>query len=487
METPEYTLKKSAALRGLPSVSRVLAAPALRELAGALPAGLLTEAARAALDAARQEMQQEIPAAQNGAVQSLDSEALARNAAEIALRRAAPTLRAAINATGIVLHTGLGRARLAPAALAALNEIAANHSNLEIDRDTGRRGSRREAVRDLLCELTGATDAAVVNNCAGAVFLCVAALAAGREVVISRGELVEIGGEFRMPDIIRASGAVLVEVGATNRTRLRDYAAALTERTGLILRCRPSNFAMIGFTETVETAELARLGRERNIPVMDDQGSGAMRDMSAFGLESTDGKGTLRDSVDAGANIVTASGDKLLGGPQAGLILGDTALISQIIAHPLARALRVDKFTLAALEATLRLYRDPESAKNQIPTLRYLARNETELRRLARLLANRIRAALPPGQLEITLIAGNSQVGGGSLPGENLPTTCVRLRPLNNLISPDDFAARLRRHTPALFARIKDDAILLDPRTLETAEFAPIVAAVKSALRAVVK
>ena len=429
--------KNGGAARGLPSVNRVLESPALRELANALPAKLLTEAARAALSSARQTL----IAASDGAAPNIEVEALAREAAAIALRCFAPVLQAAINATGIVLHTGLGRARLAPAAVSAINEIAANHCNLEIDRDTGKRGSRREAVRDLLCELTGAEDAAVVNNCAGAVLLSIAALAAGGEVLISRGELVEIGGEFRMPDIIQASGAILVEVGATNRTRLQDYRAAITERTALILRCRPSNFAIIGFTEETDLAELAALGRERNIPVMEDQGSGALLDMSRFGIAG--GKGTLRDSIRAGANLVTASGDKLLGGPQAGLILGEAARVEQIIAHPLARALRVDKFTLAALEATLRLYRAPDAAITQIPTLRYMAREEPELDWMARLLANRIRAAAPPGLLEITRIAENSQVGGGSLPGENLPSICVCLRSVNNLLTPDVFAARL--------------------------------------------
>jgi len=281
--------KNGAALRKLPSVNHVLESPALRELANTLPAVLLAEAARTLLEAARQTLLS-VPESEGTPP---DAETLARDAAAFALRRAAPALQSAINATGIALHTGLGRARLAPAAVSAVNEIAANHCNLEIDRDTGKRGSRRAIVRDLLCELTGAEDAAVVNNCAGAVFLSIAALAAGREVIISRGELVEIGGEFRMPDIIRASGAVLVEVGATNRTRLRDYRAAITERTGLILRCRPSNFAIIGFTEEAGARELAALGRERNIPVMDDQGSGAI--LSLDGLGGAGGKGTLRE------------------------------------------------------------------------------------------------------------------------------------------------------------------------------------------------
>src|SRR5581483_4366205 len=331
-------------LRRLPPVHRLLAAPAVSALAERLPPALLTDSARAVLETARKAL-----AEANGTMVVPDESELAARVAEEVLRRATPSLQRAINATGIVLHTGLGRARLAAAARDALLEVADGHSLLEIDRETGRRGSRRDHVRGLLCELTGAEDATVVNNCAGAVFLAVTALAAGKEVVLSRGELVEIGGAFRMPDIVRASGATLVEVGTTNRTRLSDYVSAITERTGLILRCHPSNFALVGFTEETPTADLVELGQERGIPVMDDQGSGALTSPVLLGLPGR--KGSLRESVAAGCAIVTASGDKLLGGPQAGLLLGHAESIERIARHPLARALRVDKFTLAALEA----------------------------------------------------------------------------------------------------------------------------------------
>jgi L-seryl-tRNA(Ser) seleniumtransferase len=471
------TMKRSSSypddanpLRQLPSVHRVLALPAVTELASRLPATVVAAAVRAVLAAARDTL-----ASADGAsvprVPSTD-ELCERVVAE-ALQRAAPSLQRAVNATGIVLHTGLGRARLADAARDALLDVASGHSLVEIDRGTGQRGSRRDHVRGLLCELTGAEDATVVNNCAGAVFLAVTALAAGREVIISRGELVEIGGAFRMPDIIRASGATLVEVGTTNRTRLSDYENAITERTGLILRCHPSNFAIIGFTEETSTTELARLGRERGIPVMDDQGSGGLLNVLAR-------QTTLRDSVAASGDLITASGDKLLGGPQAGLILGDKQYVGLIVRHPLARALRVDKFTLAALEATLRLYREPDRAMQAIPTLRYLARQLPELRRLAQRLARGLRAALPPDRFAVTLLPERSQVGGGSLPGEDLPTVCVRLCPLTGDPPAERVAASLRAHTPPVFGRIKDGAVLFDPRTLEAEEVTVIVAAART-------
>ena len=460
-------------LRSLPSVQRLLAVPEVAALGERLPSSLLTESVRSVLDAARSAL-----SGRNGATPVAPTEAvLAQQVVTEASRRAAPSLTRAINATGIVLHTGLGRARLAAEAVAAISEVAAGHSPVEIDCETGRRGSRRDHVRSLLCELTGAEDATVVNNCAGAVLLAVTTLAAGREVIISRGELVEIGGAFRMPDIIRASGATLVEVGATNRTRLSDYANALTERTSLILRCHPSNFALVGFTEETPTRELVALGREHGIPVMDDQGSGAILSPALLGLPGT---GSLPESVAAGSDIVTASGDKLLGGPQAGLLLGSRNAIDRIATHPLARALRVEKLTLAGLEATLRLYRDPAQARTAIPTLRYLTRTLPELRRLAVRLKARIQAVLPPGRFTITLVQERSQVGGGSLPGEDLPTVCVALHAVGGQPSADAIAAHLRRHHPPVFARIRHDAVLFDPRTLEPEELAVIAAALRS-------
>ena len=463
---------ESNPLRSLPSVQRLLTVPEVAALGAHTPSALLTESVRSVLVETRQAL-----LARNGVPQEEPTiAALARRVVEETKKRTLPSLTGAINATGIVLHTGLGRARLAKVAVAAIAEVAAGHSPVEIDRETGKRGSRRDHVRSLLCELTGAEDAMVVNNCAGAVLLAVTALAAGREVIISRGELVEIGGAFRMPDIIRAGGATLVEVGATNRTRLSDYANAVTERTGLILRCHPSNFAVVGFTEETATSDLVALGREHGILVMDDQGSGALLSPDALGLP---GSGSLPDSVAAGSDIVTASGDKLLGGPQAGLLLGSRTAIDRIAQHPLARALRVDKLTLAGLEATLRLYRDPEQARLAIPTLRYLTRTLPELRRLAVRLKAGIQSVLPPGRFTVVLLSERSQVGGGSLPGEDLPTFCVALRADSASPSADRIAAHLRRHHPPVFARIHHEAVLFDPRTLEPEELAVIAHALR--------
>ncbi len=458
----QHNVQTTEQLAALPAVHRLLKSPELAAAAQTVPAAVLTESAREVLDRIRRK------AMADGHGASIpDESSLCAEVAREARRRMQPSLRRAINATGIVLHTGLGRARLADAARDAMIDVADAHSTLEIDSVTGRRGSRRDHVRSLLRELTGAEDAAVANNCAGAVFLAVSALAAGKEVVISRGELVEIGGAFRMPDIIRASGATLVEVGTTNRTRLSDYRAAITDRTGLILRCQPSNFAIVGFIEAASTRDLALLGRELGIPVMDDQGSGALLPPERFGLPAS--KGSLPESVASGCDVVTASGDKLLGGPQSGLILGKAEFVERIAAHPLSRALRVDKFTLAALEATLGLYRDPKLALREIPTLRYLLRPLTKLTALAEKLRTVLAAALGAG-FAVTVLPERSQVGGGSLPGEDLATMCVSVRAIGGSPSPDEITARLRNHTPPVFARIKADAVLFDPRTLEPDE-----------------
>jgi L-seryl-tRNA(Ser) seleniumtransferase len=348
---------------------------------------------------------------------------------------------------------------------------------LEIDSETGERGQRQEHVRGLLRKLTGAEDACVLNNNAGATFLAVTALAAGKQVIISRGELVEIGGSFRMPDIIRASGATPVEVGTTNRTRLSDYENAITADTGLILRCHPSNFKQIGFTETTTVADLVALGKRARVPVVDDLGSGSMIRMDAASHTET----TLREAVATGCDLVTASGDKLLGGPQAGIVLGKTDAVRRVANHPLARALRIDKLTLAALEATLRLYRDEERAREEIPALQFLSRQPSELSEMANRLMEQIQEAAGTS-VSLDVVTESSQTGGGSLPGESLPTCCVRIRPANSDMKVNELARKLRMGRPAIFARIKDDAILFDPRTLFPEELSMIAAAVSAAV-----
>jgi L-seryl-tRNA(Ser) seleniumtransferase len=383
------------------------------------------------------------------------------------------SLRRAINATGVVLHTGLGRAVLSKAAADAVAEAARNHSLLEIDPESGERGSRLAHVAGLLRELTGAEDALVVNNCAAAVFFAVGALAAGREVVIARGQLVEIGGSFRIPDVIRSAGARLVEVGTTNKVRLRDYAEAITDQTALLLRVHPSNFRIVGFTEEPSLEELTALGRERGLAVMDDLGSGALIDLSCYGLVA---EPTVHASVRAGADVITFSGDKLLGGPQAGLVLGRADLTAKLKRHPLMRVLRVDKLTLSALEATLRLYRDEAIALREVPTLSALTAPADALESRARELAVR----LAPLGLDVVLEAGISQVGGGSLPGEELPTTLVSVR--KEGVSTAELARRLRTGEPSVWARIQRDRLVFDLRTVRVEEVVEIVSAVGAAL-----
>jgi L-seryl-tRNA(Ser) seleniumtransferase len=357
-----------------------------------------------------------------------------------------PRLRRVVNATGVIVHTNLGRAPLAGAARAAVARAAEGYANLELDLESGARGSRHDHVAGLLCELTGADAALAVNNCAGAVLLAAAALAgSGREIVVSRGQLVEIGGGFRVPDVIAQAGARLVEVGTTNRTRRADYERAIGDATGALLRAHPSNFRQLGFVQEVEIEELCELG----VPVIDDVGSGVLADE----LEVLREEPAVRRSVRAGAALVCFSGDKLLGGPQAGLMVGRADAVAAARAHPLARALRLDKLGLAALEATLRLYRDPEQARREIPVLAMLTADDAELR--AR--AERLAAAVDGAIVEAT-----AKVGGGALPLLELPGPAVAL----GGGAPDDLAARLRAADPPVVARIEDGRLLLDPRTL---------------------
>ncbi len=379
------------------------------------------------------------------------------------------TMVGAINATGVVLHTGLGRAVLSASAAHAVHEVARGHCILEIDTETGQRGSRQNHFTSLLTAFTGAESALVVNNNAAAVVLSIAALAGGKEVLISRGELVEIGGAFRIPEIIAASGAKLVEVGSTNRTRLSDFEKAITPSTGLILKCHPSNYRIVGFTEQPRVEDLVSLGAKHDIPVVNDLGSGAILDTLEFGISGTT---TMSTALKSGVSAITASGDKLLGGPQCGLILGKAKVVAQMATHPLARAFRIDKLSLAALEATLREYQNMESVRNRIPTLRYLSRTIAELELLAAELELAIKEIV--SQLSIGITTSESQVGGGSLPGEMLPTVCVRVSTGTSQKSANDIVYLLRMNSPAIFARVHANAVLLDPRTLECHDFATI-------------
>jgi L-seryl-tRNA(Ser) seleniumtransferase len=386
----------------------------------------------------------------------------ARDDADLVARAAArlrPSLRRVVNATGVIVHTNLGRAPLSDDARAAVLRAATGYSNLELDLGDGRRGSRHEHVEALLRELTGAEGALVVNNCAAAVLLATAALAGdGREVVVSRGQLIEIGGSFRIPDVVAQSGAILREVGTTNRTRLRDFAAALGESTGAILRAHPSNFRAVGFVEDVSIEALCGLG----VPVIDDVGSGVLADDVPLLAEEP----AVRRSVRAGAALVCFSGDKLLGGPQAGVLVGTADAVAAAKRHPLARALRIDKLSLAALEGTLALYRDPERARRELPVLAMLEADPAVLQTRAERLASAI-----GGEVVQTV----AKVGGGALPLLELEGPAVAL----HSGSPDATAARLRGGDPPVLARIQDGRVLLDPRTMADEEIAWVAAALR--------
>jgi L-seryl-tRNA(Ser) seleniumtransferase len=415
-------------LRELPSVDR-----------------LATSVAKAVLDERRAELL-------GGA--SDDADLVARAAA-----RLRPSLRRVVNATGVIVHTNLGRAPLPEAARAAASLAAGGYSNLELDLADGRRGSRHEHVAALARELTGAEDALVVNNCAAAVLLASAALAGdGREIVVSRGQLIEIGGSFRIPDVVAQSGAVLREVGTTNRTRLRDFAAALGDATGAILRAHPSNFRALGFVEEVEIEALCGLG----VPVIDDVGSGVLADDIAVLAEEP----SVRRSVRAGAALVCFSGDKLLGGPQAGVMVGTADAVGAARRHPLARALRIDKLSLAALEATLALYRDPERARREIPVLAMLEADRCTLTGRA----ERLAAAVGGEVVEAV-----AKVGGGALPLLELEGPAVALPGRDA----EATAARLRGGEPPVLARIQDGRVLLDPRTMADEEVEWVAAALR--------
>ncbi len=429
-------------LRALPAVDALLSTErgsALRDEHGLVQT---VEALRAALDAARQ-------AIRAGAAPP-DAGALLGDAAAYLARRATPSLRPVINATGVIIHTNLGRAPLSERAIAAVEAVARGYSTLEYDLGPGGRGRRDVHPERILCEVTGAEAALVVNNNAAAVLLVLLALAHGQEVLLSRGELVQIGGGFRMPDVMAQSGAHLVEVGTTNRTSLEDYATAITERTALIMAVHASNFRMLGFTEQPALADLAALAHRHDLLLVKDLGSGALLDTAPFGLAH---EPTVQETLAAGCDLVAFSGDKLLGGPQAGIVVGRAELVAALKRHPFARAVRMDKLDLAALVATLDSYRRG-AAWDEVPVWRMIATPYASLRRRALRWRRRLGAG--------TVVEGESTVGGGSLPGETLRTALLALE----VPHPDDFVAALRREPTPIIARIAGDRVLLDPRTV---------------------
>jgi len=461
----------NALLRALPSVEKLAAHPGLADL----PRETAVRAARRAINEARAALRAAPLTPTSG--QRPATTILAVRALELARAEEMPTLRRAINATGILLHTNLGRATLAPQAARAVAQVAAGHATLEVDEETGGRGSRQDHVCDLLCELTGAEDALVVNNNAAATFLPIAALAAGREVILSRGQLVEIGGQFRLPDVIRTAGGILVEVGTTNRTRITDYEAALTERTAMLLRVHPSNYKIVGFSEEASLAELVALGKKHNLPTYDDIGSGALVDLSPFGL--TD-EPTAPGSIASGADVVWFSGDKLLGGPQAGILVGRKEHLAVMRSHPLMRALRPDKLTLAGLEATLRLY-VAGRAWSDVPILRRIARPADEVRAACRRLEVLVNVFCANGY-DAEIVPTVSEIGGGSLPGHTLPSFALALTPAPQIGSVNEVARALRKTAVPVYGRIERDRLLLDLRAVDEDEEEQILAALSNAL-----
>jgi L-seryl-tRNA(Ser) seleniumtransferase len=458
MDAPFPPTSNSAAFRSLPSVDGMLQAPEIQALLEVYSHSAVVDVVRETLDRARQTL------AAGGAAPSHPD--LAAQVIRQARALWAPSLAPVINATGVIIHTNLGRAPLSRAAMAAMRVASAGYSNLEFDLASGERGLRQSHLDGMLARLVGAESSMAVNNNAAAVLLALSALAKGKEVIVSRGQAVEIGGRFRIPDVMRQSGCKLVEVGTTNRTRLEDYTEALTSRTAALLHVHTSNFRMVGFTESVEIDALAALGRQHGVPVIADLGSGALLDTARFGLAH---EPMVQESVAAGVGLVCFSGDKLVGGPQAGLIVGGGEILDRLRRHPLSRALRVDKCTIAALQATLLHYVRGE-AEAQVPVWRMIAMPLAEIR--AR--ADGWTALLQADGVSASVVEGQSTVGGGSLPGEMLPTWLLAVKPgargRGASAAAGEFAARLRRHDPPVVARVDRGLVLLDPRTVAEGE-----------------
>ena len=460
-------------LSQLPGVDALLASEPVQPLLEGHGRPAVVEAIRRVLAQVRQTLRAGATPAPVEA--TVAPEALAERVAAYLEEASRLGLRRAVNATGIILHTGLGRAALPGVALDAFEKEVARYCVLQLSRETAQRSRREEHVESLLQQITGCEAATVVNNNAAATALVLRALAQDGEVIVSRGQLVEIGGSFRIPEVMEQSGAVLVEVGTTNRTHLRDYEAAITERTAALLRVHPSNYRIYGFTSEVPIGELAALGQRYGLPVIDDLGSGALIDLSRFGLPY---EPTVQDSLRAGADLVTFSADKLIGGPQGGIILGKQEYVDRLRKHPMARMVRVGKLTLVALEATLRLFLDEERLLAEHPTIRMMTEPVESIGRRARRLARAIRKRMP--QAEVSVVNESSQLGSGSLPTHDIPTKAVAVSVPS--LSPDELARRLRLGEPPVFTRIKDDRVLFDLRTVASGEIKEIVEALGSAV-----
>lgn len=460
-------------LRNLPAVDHVLELSKSDPFFAEIPRSVLIRSIRSVLDNRRRQIIEQDPAHIDDL---LADSSVVTGVKDLVRQAQSLNLRETVNATGIVIHTNLGRSLLAETAIEHLCTVGRRYSNLEFDIDKGRRGSRYANVEGLICEISGAEAAMVVNNCAGAVLLALETMAAGKKVIVSRGELVEIGGSFRIPDVMAKSGGVLCEVGTTNRTHLHDYENAVDEQTALLLKVHKSNYSVVGFSTEVSLKELVALGQKHQVPIMEDLGSGTFIDFSRYGLLK---EPTVQESVSAGVDIITFSGDKLLGGPQAGLVVGKKACIDRIKKNPITRALRIDKLTLAALESTLRLYRDEEMAVQAIPTLRMMLQPITTLEEKAGRLKKMLESA---GRIRLTVASLDlvSRPGGGSLPLLELPSKGLGIR-IDGL-SANAIEKNLRLNSPPIIGRIENDLYTMDMRTLQDDELETIRSAIETLL-----
>ena len=460
--------EKQKLLSTLPSVDEILKSRQSMEWLNTYPRRYVLKAIREAIDLRRKEIIE-------GFDTDLSEEVMMADIENIIERLSSYSLIPLINATGVVIHTNLGRSILSKKALENIKQVSESYSNLEYNIEEGKRGKRYTHIKRILREVTGAEDALVVNNNAAAVLLCLNTIAKGKEVIVSRGELVEIGGSFRMPEIMAASGAILREVGTTNKTHLYDYKKAINEGTALILKVHKSNYRISGFTEEISIEDLVSLGSRHQIPVMFDLGSGCLTDLKPFGIHN---EPLVKEVVSTGVDITTFSGDKLLGGPQGGVIVGKREYIEKIQKNPMTRAMRIDKLTLAGFEATLMEYIDEEKAVENIPTLRMLLQKPEEIKERANKIAKRLKKEIK--DVHINVMGDSSRAGGGALPEVDLPTYVVSIK--SDEISVNELEERLRKGNPPIIARIKEDSLILDARTVRDADFEGLVKGIRSAL-----
>jgi L-seryl-tRNA(Ser) seleniumtransferase len=463
-------MNKQKLLASLPSVDEILKSEKGLQWQESFPRRYVLKAIREIIEEKRQ-------AILRNELKEISEEAMLPEIQKRIERLSSFSLKPVINATGVVIHTNLGRSVLSEKIMENVKKVACGYSNLEYDLEKGERGKRYSHIQRLLNEITGAESSLIVNNNAAAVFVCLTALAKGKEVIVSRGELVEIGGSFRVPDVMSSSGAILREVGTTNKTHLHDYENAINENTALLLKVHQSNFRTIGFTKQIEIEDLVTLGRKHNIPVMFDLGSGCLIDLKPYGIQI---EPTVQAVVKSGCDIVTFSGDKLLGGPQGGVIAGKTELIEKISKNPLMRAVRIDKLTLSAFEAVLMHYLDEEKAKKEIPSLKMLLQDENEIKARAKKIAAKLHREIKEDIADIEVMTDSSQSGGGALPEIEFKTYVVTIKPKK--LSVNKLEERLRHGNPPIIARIKEDALIIDARTVANWEVESLVKGIEGAL-----